>query len=427
MRHRPAGVVSAVSVGGGRTSGTRLFTGGMVSKPEDALEVLVGRLAGSYSALMSSPRAPDPKRYRANWQEEIDSAARYRAMAEAEHEPGRARVYRELAGMEERHAGFWEKRLADAGTPAGPRRLSGRARVLIWLARRFGPRAILATVAADERRGRTGYDTQPETAGTGMRSQERMHARLLGSLALESGGTSGADLARLEGRHRTVGGNALRAAVLGANDGLSSNLSLVMGVAGAASDHRAVLLAGVAGLVAGAASMALGEWVSVTSAREAAERELEMERTEIELEPEDEREELELLYRAKGLNPDEARNLSTGLMARPGAALDVLAREELGLDPQELGGSPITAAATSFLLFALGAAVPVLPFFFLQGGTATLVSLLVSAVALFGIGAAITLFTGRSALRSGVRQLVLGLGAAAVTHGIGRLVGVAIG
>ena len=376
---------------------------------------------------MSGARTPELKRYRANWQEEIDSAARYRAMADAEREPGRAQVYRDLADVEERHAGFWEKRLGDAGAPPGPRLLSPRARILIWLAHRFGPRAILATVAADEHRGRTGYDAQPETAGTGMRSQERMHARLLGSLAADVGGTSGTELARLEGRHRTVGGNALRAAVLGANDGLSSNLSLVMGVAGAAPDHRAVLLAGIAGLVAGAASMAMGEWVSVTSAREAAERELEMERTEIELEPADEQEELELLYRAKGLDPAKAKALSAELMSRPGAALDVLAREELGLDPAELGGSPITAAATSFLLFALGAAVPVLPFFFLKGGTATLVSLGVSAVALFGIGAAITLFTGRSALRSGARQLLLGLAAAAVTHGIGRLVGVAIG
>jgi VIT1/CCC1 family predicted Fe2+/Mn2+ transporter len=375
---------------------------------------------------MSSAGTPDLKRYRANWQEEIDSAARYRAMADAEREPGRAQVYRDLADMEERHAGFWEKRLTDAGAPPGPRRLSPRARTLIWLARRFGPRAILATVAADEHRGRTGYDAQPETAGTRMRSQERMHARLLGSLAVEGKGAGGAELARLEGRHRTVGGNALRAAVLGANDGLSSNLSLVMGVAGAASDQRAVLLAGVAGLVAGAASMALGEWVSVTSAREAAERELEMERTEIELEPEDEREELELLYRAKGLDPGKAKALSTELMARPGAALDVLAREELGLDPEELGGSPLTAAAVSFLLFAIGAAVPVLPFFIFRGATATVVTLGVSAVALFAIGAAITLFTGRSILWSGARQLLLGLGAAAVTHVIGRLVGVAI-
>jgi VIT1/CCC1 family predicted Fe2+/Mn2+ transporter len=376
---------------------------------------------------MSTGRPDDLVRYRANWQEEIDSAARYLAMAEAESNPGRAQVYRDLAAMEDKHAGFWEKRLSQAGVPVGPRRLSTRARILIWLARKLGPEAILATVASDEQAGRTGYDSQPETSGTRMRSQERMHARLLGSLVRGGRGASGAELGRLEGRHRTIGGNALRAAVLGANDGLSSNLSLVMGVAGAATDQRAVLLAGIAGLVAGAGSMALGEWVSVTSSRELAQRELETERGEIELEPEDEREEIELLYRAKGLSDADAKALSAELMAKPGAALDVLAREELGIDPDELGGSPVTAAATSFLLFAVGAAIPVIPFLLARGTTAIVTSIAISAVALFAIGAAITLFTGRSVLRTGVRQVVLGLGAAGLTFGIGRLVGVAVG
>jgi VIT1/CCC1 family predicted Fe2+/Mn2+ transporter len=173
--------------------------------------------------------------------------------------------------------------------------------------------------------------------------------------------------------------------------------------------------------------MALGEWVSVTSSRELAQRELETERSEIELEPEDEREEIELLYRAKGLSDADARALSAELMAKPGAALDVLAREELGIDPQELGGSPVTAAATSFLLFAVGAAIPVIPFLLARGSTAIVASIAVSAVALFAIGAAITLFTGRSVLRTGLRQVVLGLGAAGLTFGIGRLVGVAVG
>lgn len=376
---------------------------------------------------MSTGRPDDFSRYRANWQEEIDSAARYLAMAEAERDPGRAQVYRDLAAMEDKHAGFWEKRLTQAGLAVGPRRLSTRARILIWLARKLGPEAILATVASDEQAGRTGYDSQPETTGTRMRAQERMHARLLGSLVRGGRGASGAEVGRLEGRHRTIGGNALRAAVLGANDGLSSNLSLVMGVAGAATDQKAVLLAGIAGLVAGAGSMALGEWVSVTSSRELAQRELETERSEIELEPEDEREELELLYRAKGLSPADARALSAELMAKPGAALDVLAREELGIDPDELGGSPLTAAATSFLLFSVGAAIPVIPFLLARGTTAIAISIGVSALALFAIGAAITLFTGRSVLHTGFRQLALGLGAAALTFGIGRLVGVAVG
>ena len=224
-----------------------------------------------------------------------------------------------------------------------------------------------------------------------------------------------------------MGGNALRAAVLGANDGLCSNLSLVTGVAGAAPSGRAVLLAGIAGLVAGAFSMALGEWVSVTSARELAEREVATEQDELDATPEDEREELQLIYEAKGLNPAEAEQLSRELLARPRAALEVLTREELGIDPGDLGGSPWTAAGMSFVLFAVGAVVPVLPLVFVSGRTAVAVSVSVSALALFGIGAAITVLTGRSVWRTGLRQLVLGLAAAGSTFVIGRLVGVAIG
>jgi vacuolar iron transporter family protein len=188
-----------------------------------------------------------------------------------------------------------------------------------------------------------------------------------------------------------------------------------------------VLLAGIAGLVAGACSMALGEWVSVTSARELAEREVATEQDELEATPEDEREELQLIYEAKGLGQGEAEQLSRELLARPRMALEVLTREELGIDPAELGGSPWTAAGTSFVLFAVGAVVPVLPFVFISGWRALGVSVGISALALFGIGAAITILTGRSVWRTGLRQLVLGLSAAGVTFAIGRLVGVAIG
>ena len=334
--------------------------------------------------------AQDVERYRENWQDEIDSAARYRAMASSETRPGVATVYRELAGMEEKHAAFWERRLADAGAPPGPPRVGWRTRVLVWLARRFGAGLVLPTIAAGEHRDRNGYLAQSETSGTRMSAQERNHARILGLLASGTSGVEGGILAQIEGRHRNVGGNALRAAVLGANDGLCSNLSLVMGVAGAAPSGRAVLLAGIAGLVAGAFSMALGEWVSVTSARELAEREVATEKGELELTPEDE-------------------------------------REELGIDPGDLGGSPWTAAGTSFLLFAIGAAIPVLPLVFVGGWTAVAASAAVSALALFGIGAAITILTGRSVWRTGLRQLVLGLSAAGSTFVIGRLVGVAIG
>jgi vacuolar iron transporter family protein len=373
------------------------------------------------------PTAQDIERYRENWQDEIDSAARYRAMADVEGRAGVATVYRDLAAMEEKHAAFWEQRLADAGAPAGPRRIGWRTRVLVWLARHFGAGLVLPTVATAEHRDRDDYRGQVETRGTRMAAQERNHARILGLLVSGTSGVEGGVLAQLEGRHRNVGGNALRAAVLGANDGLCSNLSLVTGVAGAAPNGRAVLLAGIAGLVAGACSMALGEWVSVTSARELAEREVATEKDELEATPEDEREELQLIYEAKGLGQGEAEQLSRELLARPRTALEVLTREELGIDPAELGGSPWTAAGTSFVLFAVGAVVPVLPFVFVSGWRALGVGVGISALALFGIGAAITILTGRSVWRTGLRQLVLGLSAAGATFAIGRLVGVAIG
>jgi VIT1/CCC1 family predicted Fe2+/Mn2+ transporter len=223
-----------------------------------------------------------------------------------------------------------------------------------------------------------------------------------------------------------VGGNALRAAVLGANDGLVSNLSLVMGVAGAELAGRGILITGLAGLLAGAGSMALGEWLSVQSSRELYLRQLDIEREELAAAPEEEAEELALIYQAKGIAVDQARALAARVIATPETALDTLAREELGIDPEELGGSAWEAAITSFLLFAFGAVVPVLPFMFLAGGTAVLVSVAVSAVALFGIGAAITLMTGRGVLFSGARQLLFGLVAAALTYGVGRLIGVSL-
>ncbi|HEY1417480.1 MAG TPA: VIT1/CCC1 transporter family protein, partial [Myxococcaceae bacterium] len=356
-----------------------------------------------------------------------DSAARYRAMADGEGRSGTATVYLDLAAMEEKHAAFWEQRLADTGAAVGPRRTGWRTRVLVWLARHFGAGLVLATIAAGEHRDRNDYLAQAETRGTRMAAQERNHARILGLLTSGTSGVEGGLLAQIEGRHRNVGGNALRAAVLGANDGLCSNLSLVMGVAGAAPSGHAVLLAGIAGLVAGAFSMALGEWVSVTSARELAEREVATEENELEVTPEDEREELQLIYEAKGLSRDEAGQLSRELLARPRTALEVLTREELGIDPGDLGGSPWTAAGTSFALFAVGAAIPVLPLVFVSGWIAVCVSAGVSALALFGIGAAITVLTGRSVWRTGLRQLVLGLSAAGSTFVIGRLVGVAIG
>jgi VIT1/CCC1 family predicted Fe2+/Mn2+ transporter len=375
---------------------------------------------------MGSASDADVRRWHENRQEEIDSASQYRAMADGERRPEVADVYRRLAAMEEKHASFWEERLRGANAPLGPRRPTPRARLLGWLARRLGAGLILPTIAAGEYAQRNDYLRHPETQGTAMTEEERLHARVLGQVLARSSGLEGGAVARIEGRHRNVGGNALRAAVLGANDGLCSNLSLVMGVAGATVNAHTVLLTGLAGLLAGAFSMALGEWVSVTSARELAEREVRIERREVEENPTEESEELQLIYEAKGLSPSEAQSLSRAMMKDERTALDTLAREELGIDPQELGGSPWTAAITSFFLFAAGAVIPVLPFAFVRGPAAPAWSMAAGGLALFLIGAAISVFTGRGALRSGVRQLLLGFAAAGVTYGVGRLIGVAL-
>ena len=307
---------------------------------------------------------------------------------------------------------------------------SGRARILAWLARRLGPNAVLPSISAMENDATSGYK-QATTEGmmlSEMSAAENSHARLLQTISQTArGGMEGGALAQLEGRHRSAGGNALRAAVLGANDGLVSNFSLVMGVAGAAVAAGTILLTGIAGLLAGAISMALGEWISVQSSRELYEKQLRTEKAEIEQSPQEEAEELALIYEARGLDEDSAHKLANQIMENKDTALQTLARDELGINPEDLGGSAWEAAITSFLLFALGAIIPVTPFIFLSGTNAIIVSALCSAAGLFLIGSAITLFTGRSVLSSGVRQMLFGLAAATVTYLIGRLIGVSIG
>ncbi|MFT4048230.1 MAG: VIT1/CCC1 transporter family protein [Solirubrobacterales bacterium] len=221
--------------------------------------------------------------------------------------------------------------------------------------------------------------------------------------------------------------NALRAAVLGANDGLVSVLSLVMGVAGGGLSTNDIFVAGVAGLLAGACSMAMGEWVSVTSARELFQLQLDEERAELREQPEEERLELIEIFENKGIEHHTAVDAADNVLANPEHALDTMAREELGIDPDELGGSPYQAAAASFGLFIVGALPPVLPFAFgLDRRSAIVLSLTLSAVMLFVIGAAITRLTGRPWVMSGLRQLAIGLAAAAVTYGIGSLLNVAV-
>jgi vacuolar iron transporter family protein len=367
------------------------------------------------------------ERYRDNLQGEVDSSALYKALSEAEQDPHLREVYSRLSAVEEAHAEFWRKQLTKSGARLEDVRLGFRTRLLAWLARRFGPKFVLPTISTLEQRDVAVYDAQPEAVAGGLPLAERSHNRIVQSIVGSiPGGVSGGTLARLEGRHR-AGGNALRAAVLGANDGLVSNLSLVMGAAGAVGSQTTILLVGLAGLVAGACSMAIGEWLSVTSSRELGRRQIDLEADELRRMPEEEKEELALIYQSKGLDEASAKALAEQLMSRKDTALDTLAREELGIDPKELGGSAWTAAGSSFLLFAVGAIFPVAPFFRLSGNTAIAASLGLSALALAAIGAGTSLFTGRNVAYSVARQLLLGLAAAGITYGVGRIAGVTLG
>lgn len=357
--------------------------------------------------------------------DERSSALLYQTIADVETDTRIAEVYRRIAETELHHATNWQERAKDAGIPLKEFKPSWRIRTLVRLGKRFGSQMILPALQNMEDTGSKEYARMENAMG--MRKQEQSHARLLTMITGSvHGGIEGNVLAQLEGRHRSTGGNALRAAVLGANDGLVSNLSLVMGVAGATLEGKGVLIAGVAGLLAGAISMALGEWLSVQSSRELYSHQIETEKEEIETAPEEEAEELALIYESRGLSRADAQSLANQILANKETALETLAREELGIDPKELGGSAWEAALTSFFLFAVGAILPVAPFIFTGGMTAVFISIGLSMVGLFLLGAVITLFTGRSILYSGFRMVLFGLLAAAVTFGIGKLIGVSI-
>ena len=374
-------------------------------------------------------RSKDRARYRANLQKEIDGAALYIALAEVESKSEISDVYRRLAASEEKHASVWRARLQDLGEKSPPSHPSWRAYVMRFFVRRFGAQFVLPTISANETADSLAYDSQPEavTNGVDMPADEKSHARLMAAVSGPTGGVIGSEVARIEGRHRASGGNALRAAVLGANDGLVSVLSLTMGAAGANLGGHGVLITGIAGLLAGASSMALGEWLSVQSSRELYQNQIRIEAEEIEQAPLEEQEELALIYQAKGLPKDRATELAAHMMADKTHILDTLSREELGIDPKELGGSPWVAAITSFFLFSAGAIVPLFPYIFLNGTTAILASLGLGALALFLTGAAITLMTGKNVWVSGFRQVIIGLLAALLVFGVGKLIGVSVG
>jgi len=372
---------------------------------------------------------------------ERDAIILYDALSGIEREPHRAAAFERIASNERRHAGIWADKLRELGAdvpPAGGPR--ARVRFIIFVARLFGTHAVADLVKALEGDEEELYDAQgtsPEVAS--IAADEREHAQIWERLqsgtadpgsrdgvaaALRAG--SAEEVARMESWHRRSSrSGTLRAVIFGVSDGLVSNLSLVMGVAGAASQNpRFILLAGIAGLLAGAFSMAAGEYISMQSQRELFERQIELERAEMEMMPEEEEAELAASYRAKGFAPEEATRIAHRIFEDPKAALDMLVREELGLDPDQLG-SPWGAAAGSFVAFAIGAVIPVIPYLFGGGTTVLAISLGLSLAALFTVGAGVSLLTGRGLLFSGARQLGIGLAAAIVTYIIGSLIGVA--
>jgi len=407
---------------------------------------------------------------------ERDAIALYDALASIEKDERRAAAFRTIAGNERRHATIWATKLKERGAQVPPPdRPRLRVSFIILLARVFGTRAVSDLVQALEGDEEDLYDTQTSPEVASIAADEREHAEIWRRLSSgrQAGGTDqearetirqatagqaaagqaaasqvAADPAgssettsdilgplethlpggdgRAESWHRTGQSGTFRAVIFGVSDGLVSNLSLVMGVAGATtSEPRFILLAGIAGLLAGAFSMAAGEWVSMQSQRELYERQIALERAELEMMPEEEEAELARLYRSRGFSPDEARTIAHRIFRDPEVALETLIREELGLDPNELG-SPWGAAFGSFLAFAAGAAVPVVPYLFGGGGLIFTLSLGLSLIALFAVGAGVSLITGRGLLFSGARQVVIGAAAAAVTFGVGRLIGFSV-
>jgi VIT1/CCC1 family predicted Fe2+/Mn2+ transporter len=370
----------------------------------------------------------DIRRYRDNLRDELNGAALYAALAAAEADPVRKDLFLQLSQAEAGHAKLWRDKLAAAGVHDESFAPGLRTRLLARLARHFGPRFVLPTIAAAEFSDRNKYAGQSDAHE--ISAEERGHAAVIQAVAGIAGRgepAGGPDIARAEPWHRGGGsGNNLRAAVLGANDGLVSNFCLVMGVAGAGAANPTVLLTGLAGLVAGACSMALGEWLSVTNARELATTQIALEAEELEQTPVAEQHELALIFQAKGMPKEDAQRVAGEIMKDKKGALDTLAREELGIDPAELGGNPWSAAATSFALFSAGAIFPVAPFLWMKGHWATSTSVVASGAVLCAIGALTSLFNGRGAWFSAARQLIFGCLAAGVTYGIGAVFGTAL-
>jgi VIT1/CCC1 family predicted Fe2+/Mn2+ transporter len=339
------------------------------------------------------------------WREEKQSAWLYTVVAACEPNPGRRHMFAALGEAAESQAQILLDDIRKAGLAGPPPfRPDLRARVVAGLTRWLGPERARPLLAAMKVRGLSVYASAPPPTGHAM------------PVSIEDLGE----------RHRHTGaGGSLRAAVFGVNDGLVSNASLIMGVAGATSDSALILTSGVAGLLAGAFSMAAGEYVSVRSQRELYEYQIAQEKDELERYPEEEAEELALVYNARGVPMERAREMTRLMMEDKEQVLKTLAREELGLNPDDLG-SPWGAATASFLAFAAGALLPLLPFFFGSADNRVPAAAAVSGLGLFAVGVALSLFSGRNALLGGVRMMLIGGAAGLATYLIGRLLGVSL-
>lgn len=359
-----------------------------------------------------------------NIQTEIDACFLYGKLADHEQDEAIAKVFRNMCEIEKGHAeAFARKENRSLENLIQP---SWRAKTLNLIGRLFGYDYVLGALMDTEKSLSNAIITFKKKSNREITGAETNHVKILRALMDQETKVTGSHLAKFETRHRSVGGNAIRAAVLGGNDGLVSNFSLVMGIAGATAGQQGVLLAGLAGLLAGALSMSLGEWISVKSSQELYENQMQLEMDELETNPEGEKEEMALIYMAQGIPEVQAREMASEIMKDKTQAHKFLVKEELGINEEELKGSAVEAAIYSFILFAVGAVIPVVPFMFTSGVRAIATSVAMSATGLFLIGAAITLFTGKNVWKSGIRQVIFGLLAAAITFGIGRIIGVAV-
>jgi VIT1/CCC1 family predicted Fe2+/Mn2+ transporter len=375
----------------------------------------------------------DPKRFLKYLQAERNASMLYRALAETT-DGERREALLELADVEDQHAAHWIDKLQQHGVeiPPVPSNLEADDAQLVSRARSLGLVSVLDTLEQNEGADAGMYDDEPEALPT-MPTDEREHAEVFRKLKGEQPEKfphRAMSPQAGEPWHKLDKSGSIRAAVFGVSDGLVSNTALVMGFAGAslagAIDNSVVLFAGLAGLLAGAFSMAAGEYVSMASQRDLFKREIDLERQELIEKPDEERLELELIYRAKGLPREQAKAIADRIMANPETALDTLAREELGLDPDELG-SAWKAAISSFIAFAIGASVVVIPYALFSGVTAFVLAIALALAGMIAVGGVVGSLSGRGVVFSAGRQVIWGAGAAAVTYLVGSLVGVNVG